>query len=386
VIIISALDNSGEQNAADLVRQLRTMGITDEFIGIGGKEMAGVGCRLLHDISNTSAMLGGVIGALKWAVPVFLNLRKLIIEEKPRLVILVDSPTFNLPLARLAKKHGVKTLYYIAPQVWAWAEFRVKKIQRRVDKLAVILPFEQDYFQKFNIDAEFVGHPFLNRIENSESNPALTSEIKQINRPHVLLMPGSRKHVVHDLLSVQLSACRQIEKTIGPIALSIAAWPGVIETIQEIIKQNHYEAVLHDGTKSPFHPNKINLFTQDRRTLIESADLVLAASGTGTLEVAWYGRPMIIMYNASKIGYHLIARWLIRTKFLSLINILAGREIVPEFMPYIRDENKIVEQAVKFLKNKDLALQHGWQTEAIMRQLYRENPSEDVAKIAKSLL
>jgi lipid-A-disaccharide synthase len=386
MIIVSALDNSGQLYAAGVVRLLREQYPDQEFVGIGGRELHDAGCELVHDVSESSAMLAGVVGALKWAIPAYRTLVRLMKTRKVDLVILVDSPVFNFPLALAAKKRGIKTFYYIAPQVWAWAEYRIKKIQRRVDQLAVILPFEVDYFKRFGVRAEFVGHPFLNLVKNAPSNPALAQKFTSLKMPRLLLMPGSRRHVVKELLPTQLRVARSLAETLGPMTVSIAAWKGALPTIMQVAQKNGFEVYAADAGEIVSKPQTVNVFVNDRRTLIENSNLVLAASGTGTLEVAWHGRPMIIMYNSSKIGYHLIGRRLIKTKFLSLINILAGVELVPEFMPYIRDENEIVEKALRFLNNKELSNRLGWDCQALIRKLYREDSSRHVADLARGLM
>lgn len=386
MIIVSALDNSGEVYAADLVRHLREIFPAQKFVGIGGRQLAAAGCELVHDISDTAAMLTGVVGALKWAVPAFRRLTGLMKRERVDLVILVDSPTFNLPLARAAKRRGIKTFYYIAPQVWAWAEFRVRKIRRRVDRLAVILPFEAEYFRRHGIPAEFVGHPFINRIREAPSNPELARRLRESPNRRLLLMPGSRRHVVNEVLPAQLRIARAVAAAIGDITISVAAWKGVADTIAEIAVRSGFKA--NPADEAPILPNArtVNIFTGDRRTLIENATLVLAASGTGTLEVAWHARPMVIMYNASRIGYHLVARWLIKTPYLSLINILAGKELVPEFMPYIRDEGEIADRALQLLKNTDRSQRLGWDTQALVQTLFQPDPSRHAAELARNLI
>jgi lipid-A-disaccharide synthase len=388
MIIISALDNSGQLYAADLVRELKTRMPGQRFVGIGGQDLAMAGCELIHDISGSSAMLTGVVGALKWAVPAFRRLKRLMKTEQVDLVILVDSPTFNLPLAKAAKKRGIKTLYYIAPQIWAWAEFRWRRIRNRVDELAVILPFEQEYFRKFGIQAHFVGHPFINRIKQAPANSALTRTLNGLQQPPVLLMPGSRRHVVEELLPAQLRIIRQVQEETGPVTICLAAWKGVLDTIERLAKENGFKINHADANQIVTDGKTVNLFVEaeDRASLIERARLVLAASGTGTLEVAWHGRPMIIMYNASKWFYHLIVRWLVKTKYLSLINILAGRELVPEFMPYIKDESVIAEKAIDLLKNKERALRLGWDAQALVQRLHHDDPSGQVADLAEMLM
>ena len=163
-------------------------------------------------------------------------------------------------------------------------------------------------------------------------------------------MPGSRRHVVEELLPAQLRIVRQIQQKTGPMTLALMGWKGVAPTIERLVKEGGFEFRPGAPESLRSNANIINIFFDDRKTLIENSNLVLAASGTGTLEVAWHGRPMLIMYNTSKWFYHLIGRWLIRTRFFSLLNILAQKEIVPEFMPYIRDEAGIADKAVELCR------------------------------------
>ncbi len=374
MIIISALDNSGQLYGADLLKELKHHLPNEKFIGIGGAELRQAGCELIHDISDSSAMLTGVIGALRWAVPVYRKLVKHIKSGQVKLVILIDSPTFNLPLARAAKKRNIKTLYYIAPQTWAWAEFRTKKIRKRVDKLAVILPFEQEYFRNHNINAEFVGHPFINHIKDKPTNNALLERIKNNKGKILLLMPGSRTHVIKELLPTQLRSARQIKSRIPDLYIFIAAWPAAEALIRNIVNQ------------ADFSNEQINIFTENHNTIIQACDLALAASGTGTLELAYYSRPMIIMYNASKLLYHLIGKHIIKTRYLSLINILAGKELVPEFMPYIKDEQPIADKAIELLTTPQISATLADELSKLTAQLYAPSPASKVASLALNLI
>ncbi len=386
MIIISALDNSGQLYGADLITHLKQHLPNEKFTGIGGKELKQAGCHLIHDISDSSAMLTGVIGALKWAVPAFGKLKKLIKSEQVKLVILIDSPTFNLPLAKLAKKHNIKTLYYIAPQTWAWAEFRTKKIKKRVDKLAVILPFEQQYFKSHSIDAEFVGHPFIARIKDKPIDTNLLRQLRNLhkNSKNLLIMPGSRNHVIRELLPAQLDIAKHIKSQIPNLNIFIAAWPSAIEMIKQLTLSANFSYEQNNLTQSS---DTIKIFTENHNTIMQACDLALAASGTGTLELAYHACPMIIMYNASKFLYHLIAKHLIKTQFLSLINILANRQLVPEFMPYIKDKQLVVTKAIDMLKNQETTEKLKIELKNLIATLdTTSNPAKNAANLAINLI
>ncbi len=382
MIIVSALDNSGQLYSADLVRELKHFVSGEEFVGIGGRELAEAGCNLVYDISSSSAMLGGVIKATRWAVPAYRKLTSIMRTEDVKLVILVDSPTFNLPLAKSAKKRGIKTLYYIAPQTWAWARFRTKKIKKRVDKLAVILPFEEEFFRTYGIDVEFVGHPFVEKIMQETIDTSLFDRIKsEFTYPRILLLPGSRKHVVEELLSEQLKVVEVLKEQYPDLTTLVAAWKGSLDSVIDILKKHNLPFTI-----DRLDPKSITVLSENRPTLIKSSDLVLSASGTGALEVAYHQKPMIIMYNASKWGYLLVGRWLISTKYLSLINILAQKELIPEFMPYIKNISDISETAISLLRDEERTQQIATEAYKLIQTLYKPNPAKTVARLAYNLM
>lgn len=383
MIIVSALDNSGQLHAAELVKVLRRQLDGEKFIGVGSRELADAGCELIYDISDRSAMLTGVIGSMRWALPLYRRLTKLMDSGEVKLVILVDSPTFNLPLARSARKRNIKTFYYVAPQVWAWAQFRVKKIKARVDRLAVILPFEQQYFRDHGIDAHFVGHPFIQRVKHSPIDSPTDNLLKAVTAKRLVLLPGSRRVVISQLLPAQLRIASALAQRIGNISPFIAAWPALTDMVCDIIHSHNLTPVVDRiGTSG----KEVSVFTRHRSTLIANADLALAASGTGTLEIAWHGRPMIVMYNTSRWWYRMLG-WLITIQHLSLINILADRALVPEFMPYIKDEDQIVSVAQQLLTDEKRSAELGRQLKDLLQPLDTgTSPAEHTAKLVLETL
>jgi len=370
-ILISACEPSGDMHAASVISAVRRR-LDVRFVGMGGPCMRDAGCQLLYDVSQRSGMLLGALGSLRWAVPAYRTMGRLIRAGRVDLVMLVDSPTFNLPLARKAKAFGLPTLYYIAPQVWAWGRFRVHKIRRRVDRLAVILPFEQQYFRSAGIPAQFVGHPFVERIRHEQVDSDLLQELNRRPRPRVLVMPGSRGHVMDELLPLQLQAAEGIARHFGQISLMISAWSDeAVKAIRRAVNKAGLEAEIRSNANA---------------TLIEAADVVLAASGTGTLQAAWRGKPMVVMYNASRVMYHLIGRWLIHTRWLSLINILAGKELVPEFMPYVKDIGAVQQAAIQLLTDEAARERMGRELRKVVESLYLPNGAEKVADMVAELL
>jgi lipid-A-disaccharide synthase len=253
--------------------------------------------------------------------------------------VLIDSPTLHLPLAAKAQAAGVPVMYYIAPQMWAWGGFRIHKLRNRCDRVAVIFPFEEEYFRNQGVNARYVGHPLGDLIDGETRDPACVNEIRSLGSPIVALLPGSRKHVVQTMLPDQLKVAERIagEFRGAFFGVSIAG-----ANVAPLI-----------GRLTAASPIRNRLFPRHRAELIEAADLVLVASGTTTLEVAFRGRPMVVMYQSSPLLYHLIGRWMIHTPYLSLPNILANREIVPEFMPYYRSTEPIAKRAIELLQSDE---------------------------------
>ena len=305
------------------------------FVGVPGPKMAAEGCESIFEMSSHAAMLLGAVRLAGRAHRMMKTCRRYFAEHRPTAAVFIDSPTLHLRLAGYAKNRGIPVLYYVAPQTWAWAESRVGKIRKRVDQLACILPFEEEYFRRHGISATYVGHPLMDLLQQEPSDVKRVAELQTIGKPFIALLPGSRKHVVKSLFADQILVAKKILERFPSAAIGVSvASSQVAPIIDEVLDKSAMPVVRMEGRPT---------------ALIRAADLVLVASGTTALEVAIHRRPMIVMYQASRLFYQLVGRWLIKTKYLSLPNILAGREIVPEFMPYYRDIGEIVETAIEFL-------------------------------------
>ncbi len=339
LVFISAAEPSADLHGASLIRAVHEMNPTVRFVGIAGPAMRDAGCWALHDMTHRSAMLVSALGNVGEGLKILGITRRHFRRYPFAAAVLIDSPMLNLGLAKVAKARRVPVLYYIAPQVWAWARYRVRRVRRRVDRMAVILPFEESFFREHDIDATYVGHPLFDSLAARQPDPDLQQSIRQAGDPVVVLIPGSRTHVVKALLPGQLEVAGRIArrwpKAFFPISVAN-------DSVRRIIEPLAAAAGLNYAT---YHGKNVDL--------IESADLVLVVSGTSTLEVAYYHKPMVVMYNGSRLVYHLMARWLISTPHLSLVNILAGRRLVPEFMPYYTSTDPIARCALDLLESPD---------------------------------
>lgn len=299
--------------------------------------MVRAGCQQLFDMTPHAAMLlGAVRASLRGAFMLRVSnafLRRGGIDA----LVVVDSPVVHLPLAARAKAHGIPVMYYVAPQTWAWGSYRLRKLRRRVDRMAVILPFEEAYFRRHGVDATYVGHPLAEDVAGASVKQSEVDRLRGYGKPVIALLPGSRQHVVKAILPDQLAIGQRL----------LAAFPGAALGVS--VANQHVAPVVEKVTALSTTP----VFRHGQHAeLIEAADLVLVASGTSTLDVALRGRPMVVMYKSSPVFYHLVGRWLIHTPYLSLPNILAGRQVVPEFMPYYRDIQPIADIATQLLASE----------------------------------
>jgi len=338
-IFISAAEHSADLHAASLMASIRRRCPGARFVGLTGPRMRQLGCETIQDMTAGSAMLAGAFLKVGQGLAMLSRVDRALASRPLDLAIVVDAPTYHLPIARRCKARGLPVLYYIAPQTWAWAEFRVRKIRRRTDRLAVIFPFEQDYFRSHGIDAVYVGHPLWDALARYEVDRAFVADLRRGHDLTVAILPGSREHVIKEVLPGQLQVASVLRQRFCRLGLMISA---ADEQARSVIA----EILRRTGMDIPIHVAR-------HIDLINAADLVLVASGTATVETAYFHRPMVVMYNTSRIGYHLLGRWLIHTKHFCMVNILAGREVVPEFMPYYRSTEPIAARAVELLSSPE---------------------------------
>ena len=336
-VFISAAEPSGDRHAASLIREMRRICPELTFLGLAGPAMQAAGCQAIEDLTGRAVMLLGALQLAGHAHRLLGRIHRMLVAHPADLVILVDSPALHLPLAKRAKSAGCPVLYYIAPQLWAWAPWRIGRLRRRVDRLAVILPFEEAYFRQRGVEARYVGHPLIEQLQAQPPRPDAVRQFRQQGQLVIACLPGSRQHVVREVLPGQIEVARAIAAR-HPHALFLfaAASAALANGIRDALAGESLASRVELGHNAE---------------ILAAADLALCASGTATLEVAYHRVPMIVMYNGSKWGYRLIGRWLIRTPHLSLVNILAGRPIVPEFMPYYTSTAPIVAEALDLLAN-----------------------------------
>jgi len=316
-VMIIAGEASGDLHGSRLVTAMHERNKALFFCGIGGQALKAAGVRVLVNASELSVV--GITEAFS-KIPNLLKgmavAKKTLKRLLPDLLILIDFPDFNLNVAALAKKLEIPVLYYISPQIWAWRPGRVKKIGKLVDHMAVILPFEEDFYRKHEIPVTFVGHPLL--------DTSIDYEKKAFQKPEsdisvIGLCPGSRDREIASHLPIMLGTAQILLKRIKNVKFIVSMAPDVKrKTVEEIVNKYKGDADLEIVSG---HVGKV----------FKRSKVVIAASGTVTLESAIYGTPMVIIYKVSPISYW-IGRAMIQVKYIGLVNLIAGKKIVPELV------------------------------------------------------
>lgn len=322
---IIAGEASGDLHASNLMKELKVLDPQASFRCWGGDLMKEQGAALVKHYRDLAFM--GFTEVLMNIRTIFKNIdlcKKDVMEDKPDVLILVDYPGFNLRIAEFAKKKGIKVFYYISPQVWAWKQSRVHKIKRIVDQMFVILPFEEDFYKKFDYKVHFVGHPLLDAVRNySEKKNDLETSAKVI-----ALLPGSRKQEISVVLPLML----EMQKYYPDHEFIIAGAPSQPAEYYADFTQN----------------KKVRIVFGQTYQLLQKAEAALVTSGTATLETALFSVPEVVCYKGGAISYR-IARNLIKVKFISLVNLIMDKEIVKELIQHELNEINMKAELDKLL-------------------------------------
>jgi lipid-A-disaccharide synthase len=332
-IFMIAGEASGDLHGANLVKALKEKKQHIVFSGIGGKAMQDAGVKIVVDAATLSVVgITEVFSKLPGILSGMAAAKSFLKNARPDLLILIDFPDFNLRIAAVAKKLNIPVLFYISPQIWAWRSGRVTKIGRLVDHIAVILPFEASFYRKHHIPVTFVGHPLLDEFK--DPLPSSAHSLRD-SPPTIGLLPGSRESEIFRHLPIMLQAARILSGQTD-IRFVVSMAPGA----------------PHDAIKAlclPFQDElHLELDPNGARSVFAKTHLVVAASGTVTLEAAIAGTPVIIMYKVSPVSYRL-GKALIKVKHIGLVNLIADREIVPELIQDRASPELIAETVLKLV-------------------------------------
>lgn len=371
--MIIAGEASGDIYGADLVREALLLNPDIHFFGIGGERMRERGVKTLVDSSDMAVVgLVEVVKHFNVIASAFLNLRNIILSDPPDLLVLIDYPGFNLRLARVAKNKGVKVLYYISPQIWAWRQGRVKKIARLVDHMAVILPFEAPFYERAALPVTFVGHPMQDLVDVSMTrDEAAVSFGLDPARKIIGLFPGSRRNEIDRLLPVIIGSALLLKQRFPDIQFLLPLASTLIA--DEITPQLTAAGLDVSITRERLHD------------LIRACDAVVTVSGTITLEIALVGTPMVIIYKLSPLTYQLAKR-LIKVDNIGLCNIVAGETIVKELIQDDAEPEPIMTEICGILADQAYNASIREKLAQVRSKLGCGGASRNVAKLMFSML
>lgn len=372
-VLFSAGESSGDKHAANLFLELKARLPNVTALGMGGKQMREAGIDIRFDSSSIAVI--GLIEVIKHYRDIRFALqlmKQCVVEDKPDLLICVDYKEFNLKLAQFAKRQGVKVLFYVSPQVWAWRPGRVITYGKAIDMMAVIFPFEVSFYEAENIPVRYVGHPSVDKVSPLHSREhdyqafGLTGK-----EPVIGLLPGSRHNEIRRMLPVMLEAAKQL-KIKYPQAVFLLPQADSVpdEALNAMLA--HWELPLQIIKHQPYD-------------VIQCCDAVMTTSGTATLEVALLKVPMVIAYKLSPLTYWL-GRLLVKTRFIGLPNIIAGQAIVKELIQQALTPDHLVDEMDRILNDVDYRQRMIEHLDSVRHKLGTGGGSKNMAELAQKML
>jgi len=343
-VLVIAGEASGDLHAAGLVGELRALCPALRVYAVGGERLKAAGAEIILPSAELSVVgLFEVFSHLGPITKAYMKVRRWLSVNRPAALVLIDFPEFNLLMARHAKRVGIPVFYYISPQIWAWRRGRVRKIKRLVDRMAVILPFEQEFYRRYGMDVEFVGHPLLDSVKATmPRGPFMEQHGINAGSRLVCLLPGSRQGEIARHLDMLTEAASMIRAGMQqPVAFCLPLAPGLPDRLKDTMAKRSGHAAVD-----------IKVIDNDTYNALAASDLALAASGTVTLEAAILGTPMIVTYRVSPVSYRL-GRRLIKVKWVSLVNLIANREVVPELLQDAATPENIARTALGLLRDRE---------------------------------
>lgn len=340
-IMIVAGEASGDLHGSNLVRSALSLDPDLKFYGLGGENLRNAGIDLLFDLEH-QGLFGflEIVSSLRSTIGIYRSLKASLTRDRPSAVVLIDYPDFNLRLAKSAKRLGIPVFYYISPQLWAWRQGRVKKVDRYVDRMAVVFPFEPDFYQRHGVEVSFVGHPLLDVMDPPRPKEEVKTELGfDPSRPLLGLLPGSRMSEIKAHLPLMLESARRLNAgRPNGVALAVAQADS-----------------LGSGELTPFlelGPKDVKLVAGRTHDLQNAADVILTASGTATLETALMLTPMVVIYRLKLLSYQIFRR-MVKIEHVAMANLIAGEEVVPELLQNDARPDNIVTELNRILDSPE---------------------------------
>jgi len=369
---LSAGEASGDLHGSYLVRALMAHAPNTHVTCMGGPLLEAAGAAVLVDHRQLSVVgLSEVAGHLKVLYRAWRTITSHLRKNPPDVVVLIDFPDFNFLLARAARRLGIRVFYYISPQIWAWRSGRVRTIKRLVDRMAVILPFEKEFYARYNMKVHCVGHPLLDVLATP---PSIEQARARYRTPDITtligLLPGSRQSELRSLLPIFLDTAEILQKQLPKVSFVIPVAPS--------LHPSSFETALLDRDLP------VRLVTGDTYGVVRACDLLLTVSGTATLEAAILGTPMIIINRVSDLSYYL-GRHLIRVNYIGLPNLVAGRQIVSEFVQNDARPELVAAEALNLLEHPERLEQQRQDLARVRNELGEPGVAERVARLVREM-
>ncbi|HVZ93315.1 MAG TPA: hypothetical protein VG797_02280 [Phycisphaerales bacterium] len=339
-LLFTAFEPSGDDHASAVIRELRRRHPNVPIYAWGGPKMALAGARIVQNTGDHA-----VIGMPGWSVikkyrRIHRDIESWLAQHpEVRVHVPVDSPAANFPICRIAKRAGRKVVHLVAPQLWAWGPWRIFKLRKLTDLVLCVLPFEEAWFKKRRVPARFIGHPLFDEPLDFEALDRQAHGLPA-GEPRVALFPGSRAAELRRNFPVLLGSFRELRKLHPTMTGTVAA------TTEAVREQLYEKANMLGGW-----PDGLDVRVSQSDTVTRWCQIALAVSGTVTLQIAKQARPMIIIYKANKLMYQLLGQWLLTTEYLALPNLIAGREISRELIPYFKGNDRLIEAADALIRD-----------------------------------
>ncbi len=345
-IFLSAGETSGDRYGAALARAILAKAPDAELVGLGGERMADAGVELVRDVVGDAVMgIWGVVRGFRSLHAIYRDAVAAMNRIRPDVFIPIDNPGMNLRLAKAARRVGTRVVYYVSPQVWAWYPSRIHRIARLVDKMLVILPFEKDLYDSHGVPCEFVGHPVFDYLQEYELSEEVLSDLGRGEGSLVGLLPGSRSQEV-----------KRVFPVIAKAASELASGRGDRSGVRFVVACANDEHVQQVNETLGRFGVEADVLVNRTFEVMQASRMCIAVSGTATLELCCFEKPTVVVYRTSRILKPL-ARLFLKTRYVSLANILADKEVFPEFLLFRFDAPPVAEAAKSLLLDKQ-----AWET------------------------
>ena len=352
-LFVSAGEPSGDLHGANLIRSLQALRPGIAYHGFGGERMTAAGCQLLYPLVEHAVM--GIVGAVR-SVPQFASILRradrFFRREKPDALVMIDFPGFHWWLAKRARQHGIPVIYFVPPQLWAWASWRVRKMRQRVDRALCTLPFEEAWFRERGVPAEYIGHPYFDELREQRLDPAFLAGQQYQPGNVIALLPGSRNSEIANNLDSLLRAAALVHERRPDTRFLVAC-------LREPHRQRVEERVRGRDLPIEVHAGRT-------AEIIHLAHSCIAVSGSVGLELLYRGKPSVVTYRENWASM-LVARAVLKCKYISLVNLLADRELFPEFLSSRCEAERMAGHVLRWL-NDDTAYQKVCGELAVLRE------------------